>query len=281
MGVTAWVGRYRLPNALETLACEWELPEAPSETPPAQRLQELLDDTPSSVPERVAERNDARPPPKPRRGRARALLGIEEPPAEDDATSPPVDEPPVPAAKAPLQEDENARQDARDNVLATSEALRFSLQVAALEGRWMAVLPVATAPGADMQRLLVNLLRAAGIALVEPPAFQTFHWPMMEELPVEAPLAEARDGLRAFVEGRRRDGWRPERLLVFGSDPALERVLAVTEGYCPLLDLPAWQGPSLVTLGTSADDKRALLPCLAEWRAAWLEDVGNRDDSVD
>ncbi|APX91819.1 hypothetical protein BWR19_02040 [Halomonas sp. 1513] len=245
MGVTAWVARYRLPNALETPACEWPEPEVPAAPAPSQRLHALLDEPPG------APEAPTPTPAKPaRRGKARAMLGVD--------VSQEAPEPADRAESAPAPSAAGARQ-----------ALRFSLQITALEGRWLVLLPQAAAPDATAQRLLGNLLQAAGIHLAEPPVFQAFQWPMMEELPVEAPLDEARDGLRAFIDGRRRGGWRAERVLMFGEAPALAEVLAIEAGRCGLLQLPAWQGPALDELSRDADAKRALLPLLGEWRLAW------------
>ena len=250
MGVTAWVARYRLSNAQETPVCDWPTPEVPETPAPSQRLHALLDEVPARPTTPVAQDPPSAKPT--RRGKARAMLGVsdEESVAERDAGSP---SPPI--ASTPQ---------------APQQALRFSLQIAALEGRWLVLLPHASAPDAVAQQLLTNLLGAASIHLAEPPVFQAFQWPMMEELPVEAPLDEARDGLRAFLDGRRRGGWRPERVLLFGESPALAEVLSIEAGRCGLLQLPAWHGPSLDALGHDAAAKRALLPLLEEWRAAWL-----------
>nr|WP_283101561.1 hypothetical protein [Halomonas populi] len=265
MGLTAWVGRYRLPNARETPRCEWEMPEPAAAEPPTQRLHALLE-MPSPATPRPASTGDSAPS-KPRRGKARALLGEEDPQASSSSTSetPAVDAPAANASSEPL------------------EALRFEVQLAALEGRWLILLPGEAAPDGEMQRLLQNLLLAAGITLGSAPVFQAFRWPMMAELPVDAPLEEARDGLRAFIEGRRRAGWRPERLLIFGRHPVLEQVLALQDEHCPLLDVPGWQGPALVTLGGDAQAKRALMALLPTWRSAWFGAVGDaigdgRDD---
>ncbi|MFC3284313.1 hypothetical protein [Litchfieldella rifensis] len=250
MGLTAWVGRYRLPNARPSPECEWELPEAEPAKPPGERLHALLDQR-TEVP---APRPEPEPPPARHAGRARALLGGSpaapaEPASQD--TSPVATPGPEPAPAEPQQ------------------PLRFTLQVAALDGRWLIVVPSETPPTATAQRLLANLLQAAGIVPNTAPDFQTFRWPMMDELPVEAPQDEARDGLRAFVDGRRRDGWRPERILVFGSHAVLEAVLALTGGHCALLEIPGWQGPALDTLATDASAKRGLWPLLRRWGKQW------------
>ncbi|MDR5906288.1 hypothetical protein [Franzmannia qiaohouensis] len=256
MGVTAWVARYRLPNAQETPACDWPTPMVPETPAPSQRLHALLDEVPARPTAPAAQ--DPSPAKPLRRGKARAMLGVtdEEPVAEREVDNLP------PITSAPR---------------ASQQALRFSLQIAALEGRWLVLLPHGSAPDVTALRLLANLLGAAGIHLAEPPVFQAFQWPMMEELPVEAPLDEARDGLRAFLNGRRRGGWRPERVMLFGESPALAEVLAIEAGRCDLLQLPAWHGPSLADLGRDAAAKRALLPLLREWRAAWL---GAADESA-
>lgn len=142
--------------------------------------------------------------------------------------------------------------------------------MACLDGRWLLLLPGSRAPDAVALRLLGNLLRAAGVVPEQPPAFQAFHWPQVEGLPVEAPLEEAREGLCAFIEGAGRRGWAPERVLVFGRDETLDRLLNLEDGRCELLALPGWQGPALETLAGSAQAKRDLWPTLAGWRDAWL-----------
>lgn len=263
MGLTPWVSRYRLVNAAPTPACEWIEPEAAPAQPPAQRLHALLDD---------AERAPATPSPEPagsprqavgQGGRARALLETHgaaiDPPAEPVAAP---DES-VPAADVPAGE--------------SPVSLRFSLQIAALDGRWLVLLPGASQPDATLSALLANLFQAAGIVPGAAPEFQAFRWPMMEGQPVEAPLNEARDGLRAFVDGRRRRGWRPERLLVFGADETLAPVLALENRHCELLGIPGWQGPSLEALANSAEAKRALWPTLQTWREAWHGAAGGEE----
>ncbi|WP_224424099.1 hypothetical protein [Modicisalibacter sp. MOD 31.J] len=254
MGLTPWVSRYRLPNALETPECDWQAPAAEPQTPPAQRLHALLDApaTPASdpAPAETAPPRPARAPVK----RARALLG--ETPADDTSHAPDTREAPV-ATAAPSAEP--SRQ----------EPLRFTLQVAALDGRWLVVQPGEAAPDGQALTLFANLLRAGGIELAGPPDFQHFRWPLMPDIPAEAPLEEARDGLRAFIEGRRRRGWNPERVLLFGADETLARVLDLADDRSGLLGLPVWQSVSLAELSRSASAKRDLWPRLAEWRDAW------------
>ncbi|UYG08143.1 hypothetical protein [Halomonas sp. M4R1S46] len=260
MGLTAWTARYRLPNARPTEACDWSLPAPDEDAPraPAERLHALLESPGEAAPASPASAPEARQRPPTGPGKARALLGDVVPGAEGTAAAGPAI-PAQPEAATPRAE-------------SPQEPLRFSLQVACLDGRWLVILPREAAPGGVELRLLANLLRAAGVVPEKPPAFEAFHWPQVEGLPVQAPLEEAGEGLQAFLAGRRRRGWAPERLLVFGEAPALATLLALQGGHCPLLDLPAWQGPALTELAGSAAAKRALWPTLADWRRAWLGD---------
>ncbi|MDN3521309.1 hypothetical protein [Halomonas ramblicola] len=252
MGLTAWVARYALPNARPTEACDWAPPETPAAEPPGERLHALLDEAAKAPAPRPAESAQERVERPQRPGKARALLG--EVPTEEGA----------PTATPPAEPE------------APREALRFAFQVACLEGRWLLLLPGRQAPGRSELALLGNLLRAAGIP-AGVPGFEAFRWPLEEGLPVTAPLEEAREGLQAFVAGAHRRGWAPERLLVFGGDEVLERVLTLEAGQCPLLGLPAWQGPALGELAGSAEAKRALLPRLDEWRRAWQATTGEAE----
>lgn len=245
MGLTAWVARYALPNARPTPACEWELPEAPPAEAPGERLHALLDEAREAAPTRPAEPEPPRAARPPRPGMARALL--EPPPAEEVAA-------PVEAVPA--------------EPLAPREPLRFAFQAACLEGRWLLLLAGERPPGRAELQLLGNLLRAAGIASPLP-VFQPFRWPLEEGLTVHEPVEEAREGLQAFVAGARRRGWSPERLLLFGEEATLGEVLALEDGRCPPLALPAWQGPALGELAESAEAKRALLPQLLAWGRDW------------
>ncbi|SDM06792.1 hypothetical protein SAMN05661010_03244 [Modicisalibacter muralis] len=279
MGFTAWVSRYRLPNAAPTQACEWLVPESVPAQPPAQRLHALLDDAePAST---SAREPSDRSLPSARHGasqagraRARALLAAEgiagEPDSEGVADS-------TPTAEQALASQASAALPAEKTA---AVSLRFTLQIAALDGRWLILLPDHREPDTGALRLLGNLLQAARIVPGDAPAFQVFRWPMMEGQPVEAPLDEARDGLRAFVEGRRQRGWRPERLLVFGEDETLAPILELDNGHCRLLGIPGWQGPSLQELSQSATAKRELWPHLHGWRDAWhrTEDGEGDDD---
>lgn len=250
MGLTAWVSRYRLPNALPTPPCEWEsdAPVAEERRAPGERLHALLDEAAEA---QVATPRPAPVEPEPRHrptaGKARALLGDLVPADEPEA---------MPETQAPAS-------------VRHGEALRFTLQVACLDGRWLVLLPREAPPGSVELRLLRHLLQAAGVVPEQMPAFEAFRWPQVEGLPVEAPLEEAREGLQAFLAGRQRRGWVPERLLVFGEDATLAEILTLADGHCPLLALPAWQGPALGELAGSAEAKRALWPQMAGWRDAW------------
>lgn len=282
MGFTAWVSRYRLPNAAPTQACEWLEPEVVPTQPPAQRLHALLDDA-ETLPASpvVREPTPANSSPgkhgSSQAKRARSLLAAEgiavEP--ETDVVSDAV----AAVGSTPLAE--------REIATAPVVSLRFTLQIAALDGRWLVLLPSHREPDSTALRLLANLLQAARIVPGAAPSFQTFRWPMMEGQPVEAPLDEARDGLRAFVEGRRRRGWRPERLLVFGQDETLAPILELDDGHCRLLGIPGWQGPSLQELSQSATAKRDLWSPLTDWQNAWhraadgeIEPAASGDDDA-
>ncbi|WP_181869916.1 hypothetical protein [Halomonas sp. DQ26W] len=252
MGLTAWVARYRLPNARPSEACEWALPVPPAATPPAERLHALLEDAEPQAAKQPA--SIASPPPSLRAaqpGRARLLLsgdGMEAGVGTDADAS----------AAAPPSE-----------ATANQVPLRFSLQVACLDDRWLLLMPGNEPPAEVHLNLLLNLLRAAGIFPARPPRFQGFRWPPVEGLPAESPLEEAREGVQAFIAGADRHGWAPERVLLFGSDETLDRVLNLKGAHCELLDLPGWQGPGLDVLVSSGEAKRALLPSLVTWRKAW------------
>ncbi|MCK0716335.1 hypothetical protein ACFO0U_08930 [Chromohalobacter sarecensis] len=259
MGLGAWTSRYRLPNALPTPACEWETPPAEAPTSHGARLQALLDDTvrAPSTGETSSGATPSRDTGKPASsGSARALL-LGDAPTESSSSTPEVAaEPAAPAADVGETE--------------TQAALRYDLQVAALEGRWLLLVPEATVPDRTALELLGNLLRVAGIAVDAALEFRSFQWPLVDNAPMTtAPLDDARDGLRAYLAGQARRGWRPERLVVFGQDASLNEVLALEEARSETLDLPCWTLPALATLKSSAAAKRALWPQLTAWREAW------------
>lgn len=257
MGLTAWVARYRLPHARPSEACEWELPERPAPSPPAERLQALLEEADCAARQAPPGPPTVEPPRAASPRRARQMLGIA---PSSEEPSPASEQVVVSAEPKPAQ-----------------PPLRFVLQVACLGGRWLVIVPQETVPDDIQGQLLGNLLKAAAID-IEPPAFEAFRWPPMENLPVDAPLEEAREGLQAFVEGTRRRGWSPERVLVFGHDDILDRLLGMREGQAELLGLPGWQFPALAELAQSAAAKRALWPVLLEWRRAWTQRSGEADD---
>ena len=157
-------------------------------------------------------------------------------------------------------------------------ALRFALRIACLAQRWLVVLPSESEPQSSETRLLHNLFQAAGIGGGEPLTFEFFRWPLIEGHPVEAPLEEAREGLRAFIEGTRRRGWAPERLLLFGTSDALEHLELSASGG-DWLGMPVWQGPALEKLAQSAEAKRALWPTLLAWRQEWQPERPAADDT--
>ncbi len=252
MGVTAWVARYQLPNARPSEACEWALPEPCDTSPPAERLHALIDEVAPAVRPSASAAPVAQPPAA---GRVRQLLGMA---AAEGSESP---EKEVSPAVEALPE-------------AAHEPLRFTLQVACLEGRWLVLLPGLATVSEQSVRLLHNLLAAAGIASRDGPEFHSLRWPPVEGLTVDAPLEEAADGLRAFIEGAARKAWSPERVLVFGRHDVIDRLLALSAGRCGLLELPGWQGPSLDALAASAEAKRALWPNLLAWRRAWRGEAG-------
>ncbi len=261
VGLTSWVARYRLPNARPTPVCEWEVPETLPAEAPGDRLHALLDEAARAPAPRTpppASGREHRHTPAVR-GKARSLL-------DGDSASPPEDT--APPLDAPPQAE-----------VAAESPLRFSLQVACLSGRWLLLAPGDASPDASQDRLLANLLGAASIVLDQAPTFEGFRWPPMDDMPVESPREEACQGLQAFLEGRRRRGWAPERLLVFGRNETLDSVLSLEAGYCRLLDLPAWQLPGLDELATSAEAKRALWPQLLDWRHAWQHPERDGDDS--
>lgn len=261
MGLGAWTSRYRLPNALPTPVCEWEAPPVEAPTSHGARLHALLDDAAKVPPtpppgETSSGATPSRDTDKPAvNASARALLLGDAPPASSPSVPEPAAEP-----AAPTADTGKAKAHA---------ALRYDLQVAALEGRWLLLVPEVNAPDRAARELLGNLMRAAGITVDAALEFRSFQWPLVDNAPTAAPLDEARDGLRAYLSGQARRGWRPERLLVFGQDATLNEVLALEEARSETLSLPCWTLPSLEALKSSAAAKRALWPQLAVWREAW------------
>ncbi|WP_447894404.1 hypothetical protein [Vreelandella sp. GE22] len=252
MGITAWACRYQLPNALPTEACEWEAPAAAAE--PRQALHALLEEQSAAPPKapastQAAPEPGASTPPK----SARALLGDIVPPERAEPVPAPAPE------KAPASPP-----------VAHAEPVVFTVTCVCIDGRLLSLHP--GAPGPGEQRLLGNMLSAAGLIDGALPQLITFNWPpVANAFTSEDPMGEAREGLAAFIEGAaRRQGWQLERLL-WWAKPALEsdepgegghalsQVLELRERQSHTLGLPVWQGPALDTL-TSATAKRALWP---------------------
>lgn len=256
MGVTAWVARYRLPHARPTEVCEWLLPEGQeAAVPPSERLHALLDEAESTPRQPAAAAVKVPAPPR----RARQLLGMAPEVSENDT-------------QRTVEESEATPRP-------TQAPLRFTLRIACLAQRWLVVLPGEGDPPSLEARLLNNLFQAAGIGGDEPLTFESLRWPLIEGQPVAAPLEEAREGLRAFIDGTRLRGWAAERLLLFGTNDAVER-LALSGSGADWVGIPVWQGPALGELAQSAEAKRGLWPTLLVWRQEWqrkLAVTGNAD----
>ncbi|ALM51297.1 hypothetical protein BJB45_01000 [Halomonas huangheensis] len=277
MGLTSWESRYQLPNALQTSVCDWPELESPESARPragAENLHALLEDAaqavpppqvePSSQPSSHGDAAPAEPAVQVGRGqrKARALLGdiAPEEPSERGGE---------------VADPDSALQEVASEA---SEPLRFDCQVCCLDGRWLLLMAQPQPLDAVGQRLLLNILRAAGVQVEQSPSFESLRWPLEEGLPVHQPRAEARQGLKAFVAGRRRRGWEPERLLIFGDDEALQTVVDVDDnGHSQTLEMPVWQGPGLLELLSGSGAKRALWPHAVEWRRQWLGEVGQGD----
>ncbi|WP_052365088.1 hypothetical protein [Halotalea alkalilenta] len=250
MGLTFWTARYRLPNARPTDACEW--PVAPAEeqgVAPATRLQALLRESESVERSRgeeaiVADAAPATPSSPPASARALLGEGLAETPA------PTATEEPAPAAVA-------------------QAPLRFSFTAIVVERRWL-VMSVGGRPDPRQLSLLDALFSAIGANQRQLGELVEFHWPMIEGLSVEDPLLEAREGLRAFLQGRIGANASPEWLLLFADDgeeaARLREVLGIDDVRSELLELPALAAPGLATLLGSAEAKRGLWPALARLR---------------
>lgn len=284
MGIPLWVARHPLPNALDSNLPPVEEAEARFDETinHHQRLHALIDDV---------ERDDATPvvkastitpakaadpaPPDPTAAARsiRAMLEGESP----RGTEHPIETPAAPVAKA--EEASEAPRASAAAVRAPHEPLRFSLQVGALDGRWLLMLARDEAPSEQEQNLINAILQAGGVQPSASLSCQRFGWPMMEGLPVDDALDEARQGFKAFLAGRRARGWQPERLLLFGRHSVLEEVLDIHDGKSRVLDLPLWQGPALESLG-EAQARRALWATMGKWPVWWqgqAEASGNDD----
>lgn len=279
MGITAWVARYRLPHAAETTPCEWpdKAPAVVAE-PPAQRLHSLLDDTltvtdPISTPAAQAPSSTV-----PAHGRIRSLLEATQ--GKESTLSTPDSFSSSSALSTPSVATETAAL--------PQKALRFTLQVAALDDRWLLILVQPKPPTAAERRLLNAMLAAVGIPTDYASAFIDFQWPMIEGLAVDSPVLEAQQGIKAFLEGRARAGLTPERLVVFGAEDdnamaAFMQVLAVDDAQqSALLSLPVMQAPSLSALMASTYEKSALWPLLymlgQQWRKRSMDTTVEADE---
>ncbi|WP_456268200.1 hypothetical protein M1D97_13230 [Kushneria sp. AK178] len=286
MGVDLWVARHPLPNALASSlpAVEEAADSSEDARDHHQRLHALIDevDRPEADALPAAEPSPSVSGAAPQETTAsarsiRALLDIDQ--AKEAA--PPAPEP-VAASPAPTAEEvpSGAVQEIEaDAAQALDAPLRFSLQVGALDGRWLVMLARDEAPSEQETRLLEAIFRAGGVAPSAPLSCQRFGWPMMEGLPVDDALDEARQGFKAFLAGRRARGWRPERLLLFGRHSVLEQVLDARDGQSHVLELPLWQGPALESLD-DASSRRTLWAAMGTWRTWWHApaDTPNDDD---
>ncbi|PRY63101.1 hypothetical protein B0H98_109106 [Vreelandella songnenensis] len=255
MGITGWVARYQLPNARPTEACEWdETPQAAP--PPRERLQALLDDAPAPRAEPARPRQAEPPPASASPSAVRALLGQ-----------------PAPEVPATQEAEKPVEPAARPSPATPARPLHFTLSCVCIGNRWLSLHPGELTPQA--QRLLGNLLLAAGIEQDVTEVTQ-FKWPpMANTFAVEEPLEEAREGLSAFIAGSAsRKQWALERVLWWGgaeSESVADtlRVLNVQDAQSQTLALPLWQGPALEHLLQSGEAKRALWPMLSALAQAW------------
>lgn len=283
MGIHLWVARHPLPNALASSLPEVE-EVADSRNVPLdhhQRLHALIDefDRPEATPEPKTPSPEATPHDTARPVRSiKALLDTDK--GKQDNV--PVTVPAARSSAAVAEEDSPpaASEVAEPVTRSPHEPLRFSLQVAAIDGRWLVLLTRDEALTAQEETLLNAIFQAGGVEPSAPLSCQRFGWPMMEGLPVDDALDEARQGFKAFLAGRRARGWNPERLLLFGQLSVLEEVLDVHNGRSRVLDLPLWQGPALDALD-KASSRRALWAAMGEWRRWWQADVeGQQSDDA-
>ncbi len=267
MGITTWGARYQLPNARPTEACEWE-DATPDAIPPRERLHALLDDAPS--PKRQPSKPQAAEPQASSEviaspSAVRALLGQDKQSPQKQASDKPVTANPATAESS---------TDAAP--AAPAKPLEFALSCLCLNGRWLML--QAGEMSALERQLLANLLQAAGVHRGELPQVTRFSWPPMSNaFAVEDPLAEAREGVAAFIEGQAsRQGWQLARLLWWGelgSEQApLDNILNIKESQSHTLSLPVWQGPALADLLEGDRSKRDVWPALRALGQQWSED---------
>ncbi|ART63731.1 hypothetical protein [Kushneria marisflavi] len=280
MGINLWVARHPLPNALASSLPEVEpvTDERAATLDHHQRLHALIDefDHPEAPPRPTTPEPESalRETTRPARS-IKALLdhGRNGEKARADSVAAPT--PAAPVVEAP---DTTTRDVVASPARSAHEPLRFSVQVAALDGRWLVLLARDEALSDQEETLFKAILQAGGVEPSASLSCQRFGWPMMEGLPVDDALDEARQGFKAFLAGRRARGWAPERILLFGRLPVLEEVLDVQDGQSRVLDLPFWQGPSLESLA-SASARRALWATMGEWQRWWQGQIAGQDNN--
>ncbi|MGJ8514934.1 hypothetical protein [Carnimonas bestiolae] len=267
MGITLWVPRYRLPNAQASSECEWPESQAAPDTASTQGLHQLLKDAEtaqtSAVPTTPHQPEAAEVPPQQGGGAQHSaqIRSLLTPDAQKADQAPTPDHEVAPSADAaqppPSEQATPAAASAEPQA-----PLRFAFNALMLGQRWL----ILTTDGAFTAPVLA-FLDAVLSALGEPHRTATrpvdFHWPMIDGFSSEAPLEEAREGMRAFAEGRKHQGGAPECVWLF-ADPqdehaqVLSEVLNIAEGRSQLLSLPMVRAASLDDVMTSADAKRQL-----------------------
>lgn len=295
MGITAWASRYQLPNALPTEACEWE-DAKPASVPPRERLQALLDDAPA--PRRAS--SEAQKPGVRKPGAQKPDTAVASPSAVCALLAKETHSSDKRGSEKPGLEKHGSEKHGQADQANTqpevtpavetvpAKPLKFALSCLCVDSRWLVM------QAGDMsvleQRLLANLLHAAGIYQGALPEVTRFTWPpMVNAFAVEDPLDEAREGLAAFIAGQAsRQDWKLERLLWWGGlevepdthsgaeQATLGRVLDVTQAHSQTLSLPVWQGPALASLLEGASNKRDLWPALQALGQQWA--AGLTDD---
>lgn len=285
MGISVWMARRPIPHALDAPLPPVE--EAPGQAPGGhgERLHALLDNIERASGSEIDAPSTAS---SPASGAASGLASDAAAASTSDTASdapsdvhtplrsaralldPPAASPDAaePVSQRPIEQEPSGVDVDSTRQAGSSEPLRFTIQVAALEGRWLLLLARERGLERHEQGLLEAALAAADIHSSKTLSFERFGWPMMEGLPAVDALDEARQGFRAFLAGRRARGWHPERILLFGRLPVLETVLDIDQATSRLLSLPFWQGPSLEALG-AFEGRRELWRLMAPWRQWW------------
>lgn len=272
MGLTLWVPRYSLPNALESEGCEWPEAVVAEHKGHSERLQDMLkeaDQPRQSAPAQASHdtahvEGAARPD-------IRALLKGS--PAEDqptpasdqDLAAPTQSTPgeastdPAPASVGP-DNSESTTVEASPSAPASKHPLRFSFDSMVLGNQWL-VLSVGEYFDDQATRLVDAMLSAIGEAERTPSLHVDFSWPIVEGFLTDDPRAEAGEGVRAFVEGRQFAGAELKGVLVFAaadddrSAPLID-VLGMAGQQSELLEMPVVLAPSLSELYSSGRAKR-------------------------